>query len=541
MKRMKHVLSLVLAAVMCVGLLAGCGGNPASNESPSASNVTETDEKVLTIATVGETTTLSPLYMIADNRPTQKLLFEGLVKYVDGEIVPVLAEDWKLSEDGTQLTFYLRKGVTFHDGEPFNADAAIANIESWHINPSFGSLPGVVSYTNIEAVDEYTIRLTYDTPYYAYINDFCWPDVCTMISPKLITQGDFQTVNGYAGTGPYIYDEYVAGQYTTFVRNENYWGDQPYYDKIVAKYIPDNASRVQALKTGEIDLIYGSAELSYEDYNQAIAIDGIKGEFAPSGSTIRSIILNFNGNLSDLSVRQALACAIDKEAISEGLTDGYEPVADTIVPDGTPYSDINGTVKYTYDVDHANELLDAAGWVMNDSTGIREKDGVQLQVTFTVPTDDSTVGSIATLLQSQLAEVGIDVEIKSQEKMEWYAGYLEASGWDITAMTAGFFNYGMPHCWFSAMMAQMPEDVSIPLLDNSEEFIAALSEFKTCNDDTRLRELFELLINTDLDQVLDVPLTHQMDMIVYNTNKIADYNFTSDYAFLDVTQITPAK
>lgn len=213
-------------------------------------------------------------------------------------------------------------------------------------------------------------------------------------------------------------------------------GRQPYYDKIVAKYIPDNASRVQALQTGEIDLIYGSAELSYEDYNQAIAMDGIEGKFAPSGSTIRSIILNFNGVLSDLSVRQALACAIDKESISVGLTDGYEPVADTIVPDGTPYSDINGTLHYTYDVDRANQLLDDAGWVKNTSTGIREKDGTQLQVTFTVPTDDSTVGSIATLLQSQLAQVGIDVKIKSQEKMAWYAGYLEASGWDITAMTA---------------------------------------------------------------------------------------------------------
>ena len=422
-----------------------------------------------------------------------------------------------------------------------NAEAAIANIESWHINPSFASLPGVVNYTNIEAVDEYTIRLTYDTPYFAYINDFCWPDVCTMISPKLITQGDFQTVNGYAGTGPYVYDEYVAGQYTTFVRNENYWGEQPYYDKIVAKYIPDNASRVQALQTGEIDLIYGSAELSYEDYNQATAIEGIEGKFAPSGSTIRNIILNFNGNLADLSVRQALAYAIDKGAISEGLTYGYEPVADTIVPDGTPYSDICGTIDYTYNVDRANQLLDEAGWAMNESTGIREKDGTPLHIVFTCPTDDSTIGSIATLIQSQLAEVGIEVEIKSMEKMEWYASYMEPTGWDITAMTAGFFNYAMPQCWFSAMMAQMPEDVSIPLLDNSDEFISALSEFKTCNDDTRLRELFELLINTDLDQVLDVPLTHQMDMIVYNTDKIADYNFASDYAFLDVTQITPAE
>ena len=71
-------------------------------------------------------------------------------------------------------------------------------------------------------------------------------------------------------------------------------------------------SRIQALKTGEIDLIYGSAELSYEDYNQAIAIDGIDGKFAPYGSTVRNIILNFNGNLADLSVRQALAYAIDK-------------------------------------------------------------------------------------------------------------------------------------------------------------------------------------------------------------------------------------
>lgn len=262
LKRTKRVLGLALAAVMCMGMLA-------NSDTAYAASGTEASEKVLNIATIGETTTLSPLYMIADNRPTQKLLYEGLVKYVDGKIQPVLAEDWEMSEDGKQLTFYLRQGVTFHDGEPFNAEAAIANIEAGHINPSFTALPGVVNYTNIEAVDEYTIRLTYDTPYFAYINDFCWPDVCTMISPKQITQGDFQTVNGYAGTGPYIYDEYVAGQYTTFVRNENYWGEQPYYDKIVAKYIPDNASRVQALKTGEIDLIYGSAELSYEDYNQA--------------------------------------------------------------------------------------------------------------------------------------------------------------------------------------------------------------------------------------------------------------------------------
>ena len=146
MKRTKRVLGLALAAVMCMGMLAGCGG------TKNATNGTETSEKVLNIATIGETTTLSPLYMIADNRPTQKLLYEGLVKYVDGEIKPVLAEDWKLSEDGTQLTFYLRKGVTFHDGEPFNAEAAIANIESWHHCPVLSIIPILRRWMNTLSV-----------------------------------------------------------------------------------------------------------------------------------------------------------------------------------------------------------------------------------------------------------------------------------------------------------------------------------------------------------------------------------------------------
>lgn len=193
-----------------------------------------------------------------------------------------------------------------------------------------------MNYTNIEAVDDYTVRLTYDkltydNPYFAYINDFCWPHVCTMISPSLLNEeGDYQTVKGYAGHRSIHLRRIHRRGSTTFVRNDDYWGEVPYYDKIVAKYIPDNASRLQALETGEIDLIYGSAELSYEDYEQALAVDGIEGKFAPAGSTVRNIILNFNGNLSDLSVRQALACAIDKEAISESLTNGYEPVADTL-------------------------------------------------------------------------------------------------------------------------------------------------------------------------------------------------------------------
>ena len=82
--------------------------------------------------------------------------------------------------------------------------------------------------------------------------------------------------------------------------------------------------------------------------------------------------------------------------------------------------------------------------------------------------------------------------------------------------------------------------MSIPLLEGADTFTAYLEEFKSSNDDERLKEIFSYLVGNDLDQVLDLPLTHQMDMIVYNTNKIADYTFVADYQFFDPALIVPA-
>ena len=541
MKQTKRILGLALAAVMCMGMLAGCGGTKSNSDAADTTSGTETSEKVLNIATIGETTTLSPLYMIADNRPTQKLLYEGLVKYVDGEIKPVLAEDWKLSEDGTQLTFYLRKGVTFHDGEPFNAEAAIANIESWHVNPSFTSLPGVVNYTNIEAVDEYTIRLTYDTPYFAYINDFCWPDVCTMISPKQITQGDFQTVNGYAGTGPYIYDEYVAGEYTRFVRNEDYWGEKPYWDEIIVKYIPDSTSRLQALQTGEIDMIYGASLLSYEEYDQALAMDGIAGQMADKDTRVQIITTNATRPyMSDLRVRQAVAYAIDKEELSQATSNGYEPAADMIVTRDTPYADVELETTYDYNPDMANQLLDEAGWVMNESTGIREKDGKPLNLLLTLESDYSATSMpTAEVIKSQLAEVGIDVTIYGTEQMQWYADYLEGK-FDLTLWHSQFA-FASPHCWFTPMDSMVPQTPSLPGIEGSDEFLATIKNLTNMVDEQEVRDTYTYLFNFDIGTALDIPLTYQKDMIVYNTDKISGYTFTGTPYFFDILSLEPAE
>ncbi len=160
----------------------------------------------------------------------------------------------------------------------------------------------------METVDDTTLVIHYTHPYFAYLNDFCWNDVMTICAPSLLIEGDFQTVSGVSGTGPYVYDEYVAGEYTRFVRNENYWGDTPYWDEIIVKYIPDSTSRIQALQTGEIDMIYGSALLTYEEYQQASTLPGMAGQMADLATRARDITLNASRPaLNDLRVRQAIA------------------------------------------------------------------------------------------------------------------------------------------------------------------------------------------------------------------------------------------
>ena len=136
------------------------------------------------------------------------------------------------------------------------------------------------------------------------------------------------------------------------------------YPRLDVRLVRGRATELAAkLKTGEIDMIIGGALLSYEDYQQALAIDGIEGIISDIDTRARDITLNASRPmLSDVKVRQAIAYAIDKSAISEGLTYGYEPIADMPFPEGSPYaSDIQLNNDFTYDKDKANALLDEAG------------------------------------------------------------------------------------------------------------------------------------------------------------------------------------
>ena len=539
----KKFLSMALAFCMVLGLAACAGSNDDSVNSKDANETVETgsETKTLTMAIAAETTTLSPLYMGNANMCTDMLVYENLVNYENGEIGAGLAERWEFSDDGCTLIFYLRPGVKFHDGKVLDAEAVKANLEHKKSNPSFYTLKAVTDIESMEIVDDTTLAIHYSHPYFAYLNDFCWNDVMTICSPDLLIEGDFQTVSGVSGTGPYIYDEYVAGEYTRFVRNEDYWGEKAEWDEIIVKYIPDSSSRIQALKTGEIDMIYGSALLTYEEYQQASSLPGMAGKMAELSTRARDITINANRPaLNDLRVRQAVAYAINKEEIVEGLTYGYEEIAALPFTPDSPYMDIKLENDYSFDLDKANTLLDEAGWTMNESTGVREKDGATLSLKLTMDAGfDSLNQSLAELLKTQLGKVGIELTISSQEQMEWYSGYM-AGDFDLTFWQPQY-NYAAPHCWFTPMDTMTPQTPSLQGMEDSKEFLEAIQKTIQTDDETELKELFTYLYNYDMGNVIDIPLTYQKDMIVYNTSKISGYDFIGTPCFFNVMNLHPVE
>lgn len=545
MKQLKNLLALALAMCLVLGL-AACGSSGTSNAPADTTGSTEAaaqsaadSKKVLNIATIGETDCLYPMQMTPPTYLVSRVCYDTLVTYEGGEIIPRLAESWDISEDGCTLTLHLRKGVKFHDGEDFNSEAVKANILDMQNSPASYSLPTIGTVQNIECPDEHTIVLSYENPYYGLLTDLCWPDVMAMVSPKQIEAKNAGKEVSPVGTGPYIYTDYVKGEYTRFIRNEDYWDGTPYYDEVVAKYIPDGASRVQALKNGEVDLLYGASELSYDQYTQLLQTPGMAGKMPPVQARSRNLTLNFNGILGDAAIREAIALSIDKDAISQGMSYGYEPVTDTVLTPGSLYEDECPKVRYSYDPEKAMEILESAGWTDSDGDGIRDKDGQSLSFVCTIPSEYVENNTIALLIQDMLNEVGMKMEIKPMENNDWFQSFYDPSSFDMTIQDT-YYDYASPTQWFGAI-EYMAQGISLPLLEDSETFMNMIHEFKTIDDEARLIEIFQYLVAQDQDQFLDIPLTGMMEPIVYNTSKIADYQYGGVYTFFNPLWITPAE
>lgn len=414
MKRLMKPLALLLAALMVT--LTGCGGG---GEDKGSSIV---------IGQSSEVANLNP--MIQPRTPdsnVQCLIFDFLVIPDENlNYVGDLAKSWDISEDGTVYTFHLNEGVKWHDGEDFNADDVVFTLTSLASPEYTGgnegrvmSIVGAADYQagnadsveGIKKIDDYTVEITLESPNAAFLSNMyvaMLPEhILAGESPADWGNDDFNRAP--IGTGKYKFVKWEAGQYISLEKNEDYFGTQPSIDNVVVQFGADT-TLVAALLNGEIDVLYNLPSSEIENVE---AVDGV-GVYNYEMMSVYYIGLNqLDPALSDLRVRQALAYALDKQTIVDTVYGETATVADDIFPDNH-WSHNPDVTKYEYNPEKAKELLEEAGYTMNDATGYYEKDGQTLHLTYDMST--STDGrQVAALIQQYWKAIGVEMEVIEQD------------------------------------------------------------------------------------------------------------------------------
>lgn len=334
-------------------------------------------------------------------------VFEGLVEMApDFTIEPVLATSWEFVEPNT-WRFELREGVTFHDGQPFNADAVAYTINELWANTD-SNLTNVGPESAV-AVDEHTVEVTPTEDNLRFLQQIGHPSKA-MIAPGTFAGEGTSPENTPTGTGPFHFVSYNRGQELVVDRNNDYWGEPTQLDRITIRFYPDDTSRVLALQSGEVDAIYDVPR------EQAPALEAEPElQIARSGvGAYDAILLNSHGEppydiLQDRRVREALALGINKEAIVENVWRGNAEVMQTLIPAPVlgQYADM--VQGHPYDPDRARALLEEAGWTLGDGD-IRTKDGRRLEMTM-LAWKPELQQPMPELVKAQLEEIGIDLTL----------------------------------------------------------------------------------------------------------------------------------
>lgn len=429
-KSKKSLMTMLLLLVALV--LAACGGgnndgNNSSNDADNSNNNVAADESdggVLVFGRGGDSTSLDPSRTTeGETFKVTKNIFETIVDFEDGgtEIVPGLAHDWEVSDDGLTYTFELEEGVQFHDGTDFNADAVVKNFERWSAGdeatfPYYASMFGGFGddeshvIESVEADGDTTVTFTLKRPQAPFLKNLAM-DMFAISSPEAFeSMDDDEYEQNPVGTGPFTFVEWKRNDSITIEKNDNYWKEGlPKLDRVVFRSIPDNSARLNALTSGEIDLADGinpSDGQQVEDNPDLQLIERPSMNVGYLGLTVTRE--PFDNKL----VRQAMNHAIDKQGIIDAFFEGRADIAVNPMPPSIEgyNEDIPG---YDYDPEKAKELLEEAGY----------GDGFEMELwAMPVPRPYMPDGQkVAELMQKNLADVGIEAKIVSHE----WATYLD--------------------------------------------------------------------------------------------------------------------
>ena len=343
-------------------------------------------------------------------------VFEGLTRFMgDGSVVPGLAKSWDISADGTEYTFHLQDGVTFHDGTTMDAEDVKFSLDRARADDSTNAQKALFAgISDVAVIDPMTVKVTLSEPNGSFLFNLAWGDA-VIVAPESI--GDIKTTP--VGTGAFKFSGWVQGDKIELVKNADYWGTPAHLDSATFKFISDPTAAFAAMMAEDIDAFSG-----YPAPENLPQFDADPRFQVLIGSTEGETILSTNNKqppFDNAKVRQAVAHAIDRQAIVDGAMFGYgTPIGTHFAPHNPAYVDLTG--QSAHDPDKARALLAEAGF----------PDGFETTLHLPPPSYARRGGEI---IAAQLAEVGIKAEITNVEWAQWLETVFRGKNFGLTIVS----------------------------------------------------------------------------------------------------------
>lgn len=452
---------------------------------------------------------------------------EGLL-YYDHDMVPhgQLAASWEVSPDGLKYTFKLREGVKWHDGKPFTSADVAKSVELWktvHVRARqvFGGV------TEVQTPDDHTVSLVLEKPVPYLLKAFA--AVEAPVLPKHIYDGVDATKseNNSApiGTGPFRFKEWVRGSHVIFERNPDYWdAPRPYVDQLIVRFMPEANARAIALETGASNLGYRTP-VSLSDLRRLRADAKLAFEtrgYEYSGNITSMTFNRDNKYLADIKVRQALAHAIDRDAMVKIVFYGEStPCASPIIPKLKAYHTTEPT-PYPFDIEKAKQLLDEAGLKPGAN-------GIRFNFTLDVMPLQGEPKRLSEFIRGSMLKIGVGVDLRTEDSGSYVRRvYTER---DFDATLAEYSNLYDPIAgvrrlyWSKNIVKGLPfsnsADYRNPRVDELLE--AATVE----QDEAKRKEMFLEFQKIVMTELPDINLC-MPNWVTIHDPKLKDHSVTAD-------------
>jgi peptide/nickel transport system substrate-binding protein len=427
-----------LIPLSCLALAVGCGGGAPAGEGTTGSTTSRPADR-LVVGYDREPDTLNRFstHILED---IETCVVEGLVTTDEKmTIVPLLAASIPTVENGgvvlrpdggMDVTWTLKPNITWHDGTPHtSADVkfTVEAINSPAYNPE--STDGFDRITSVDTPDPLTAVLHYDEVYAPYQLQFMRGTL-----PKHVLDGrDIDTANDYnrapLGTGPYRVAEWKTGEFIRLEAVPAYWqgNGQPRIKTLLFKFIPNTNTRINQLKSGEVDMV---VMFPWDKHREVAAIPGVRVQ-RTDGNGYEHVTMNQRAfpAFADVRVRQALTHAVDRQLITTTILEGLAPITHGPVQP-VSWAHNPQVRQYPFDQARARALLDDAGWRDGDGDGVRDKDGQRFAFTLITQAGFAVRENVAQVLQRQFRDVGVEAAVQLHDGTSisklWFEGKFHA-------------------------------------------------------------------------------------------------------------------